>query len=73
MNNPFRSRSTVMATECLIALLALNWMAWKSGWYNAEFALVSVYICKDILLAIFNHQGESNGKDVAIPKPPSTP
>lgn len=52
-----------MATQCLITLVVLNWMAWRSGWYNSEFALVSIYIVKEILQAIFKHQIEANGSD----------
>lgn len=65
--NPFRSRSTILATECLVCLLLLNVMAWKSGFYNSEFALVSVYIVKEILQSIFQHQ---NKEDAAKPTTP---
>lgn len=72
-HNPFRSRSTVLALACLVTLLILNGMAWKSGWYNSEFALVSVYIVKEILQALFKHQIEANGSDLPHAEPPQPP
>lgn len=71
MKNPFMSRSTILATECLVSLLILNFMAWKSGWYNSEFALVSVYILKEILQSIFSHQlkGDTLSNENPTPKP----
>lgn len=54
--SPFKSRSTVIFLSCLSALLYINCLAWFAGFFNTEFALVSVYLVRDIMLGVTNHQ-----------------
>ncbi len=58
--NPFRCTSTLICIICLTALTGINLMAVKTGFFDEAFALVSVYLIKDILVAVFGHQSKSD-------------
>lgn len=62
-SNPFRSRSTIVCLLCLLTLTGINLMAVKTGFFNEAFALVSVYIIKDILTSVFMHQIKSDHQE----------
>lgn len=71
---PFQSRSVIVCIICLITLTGINIMAVYTGFFNEAFALVSVYLIKDILVAVFGHQTkteenkpESDKTTISIP------
>jgi len=56
---PWRSRSTIIFSLCVSGLLTINLLAWKAGFFNTEFALVSVYIFRDMMKDALDHQKDN--------------
>lgn len=52
-------------------LISVNAMALRGGFFDTTFALVSVYLCRDILLGILKHQEVSD--EQGAPKITSEP
>lgn len=55
MNN-LKSTPIVVCAICFATLIVVNFMAFKAGFFNTEFAVITVYLCRDILLGILTHQ-----------------
>lgn len=60
--NPFRSRSTLICMACLLSLLIIDFMAMKSGYFNVEFASMSLLVLREMISASLNHQFKSDEK-----------
>lgn len=71
--NPLQSRSTVICLMCFLTLIAVNVMAVKSGYFDTSFALVTIVICKDILLGILKHQETSDELNASTTTKVTTP
>lgn len=71
--SPFKSRSTVIFLACLCALLYINCLSWFAGFFNTEFALVSVYLVRDIMIGVTTHQktADAIGSTPTSNKPPN--
>lgn len=54
--NPFRSRSTVICIACLMTLVIIDGMAMYSGYFNVEFASLSIFVLREMIGAVFGHQ-----------------
>lgn len=65
--NPFRSRSTVICFGCLGTLMTIDFMAMKSGYFNVEFASLSIFVLREIIGNVFGHQLKA---DVSTAKAP---
>lgn len=60
ITNPFRSRSTVICMACLLTLLGIDAMAMKSGYFNVEFASLSIFVLREMIGNVFNHQNKAD-------------
>ena len=58
--NPFRSRSTVICAMCLITLCIIDAMSMRAGYFNVEFASLSIFVLREIIGNVFNHQRKSD-------------
>lgn len=58
--NSLNSRSTIACICSFATLLTINLMALKAGFFTTEFAIITVYLCRDILLSLLTHQEKSD-------------
>lgn len=58
--NPFRSRSTIICFGCLGTLIMIDFMAMKSGYFNVEFASLSIFVLREIISNVFGHQAKTD-------------
>jgi hypothetical protein len=58
--NPFRSRSTVICLACLGTLIAIDELAMISGYFNVEFASLSIFVLREMIAQVFGHQLKSD-------------
>lgn len=65
--SPWKSRSTIIFITCTVGLVSVNILAWVAGYFSTEFALVSVYIFRDMMKDCLGHQ-ETSDKS-GSPKP----
>lgn len=60
--NPFRSRSTVICIACLMTLVVIDGMAMYAGYFNVEFASLSIFVLREMIGAVFGHQLKADEK-----------
>lgn len=65
--NPFRSRSTVICFGCLLTLITIDFMAMKSGYFNVEFASLSIFVLREIIGNVFGHQAKADAATTKAP------
>ncbi len=54
--NPFKSRSTLIFLSSIFGLMYVNVLCWVSGYFSQEIALISIYLMRDIMLKVIDHQ-----------------
>lgn len=60
MTSVLHSRSTIVSAMCFVTLMIVNFMTLKAGFFSEAIALVSIYLCRDLLLTLLKHQETSD-------------
>lgn len=61
----WRSRSTVICLSGFLAILGIDYICKRAGFFDAVIATISINIVKDVLVSVFSHQGKPDEtKDV---------
>lgn len=60
IQNPFRSRSTLIALACIAAFLCLSALVLKAGYFNDEYALTGLMFLSTLSGKMLDHQRSSD-------------
>jgi hypothetical protein len=62
--NPFRSRSTVIATICILAFLVFSEMVLAAGYFDAGFGAAGIMFLSTVLKFAFDHQAKTPKEEI---------
>lgn len=65
--NPLRSRSTLICLACLLTLIVIDVLAMRSGYFNVEFASMSLLVLREMIAASLSHQIKADERTSKMP------
>ncbi len=71
--NPLKSRSTIICFACLAALIVIDGMAMYAGYFNVEFASLSIFVLREMVDKVFGHQQKTDSAKNGEPNPTPAP